>query len=77
MNELAIGDLVVSSWGKLQPLADDLGLIVGVAEGFTQPDYKNGDWCVYNVYWLQAGNVYPVFSHDIVLFRGYKDESII
>ena len=70
-----IGDLVRSAWGRTQPLSEDIGVVMSVAEGFSQKSFETGDWSVYNVYWFQAGKVYPVFAHDLILFKREENEN--
>lgn len=74
MKTFKIGDLVVSAWNQLQALNDDLGVVLGKTQGFNYDHFKQ-DWVVYDVYWFQAGQAYPVFSHDLDLFETQKNKS--
>ena len=70
MKTFKIGDLVVSAWGQLQVLGDDLGVVLGQIEAqVLNCDHFKQDCAVYNVYWFQAGQTYPVFSHDLTLYE--------
>tara|TARA_R100001082_G_scaffold18424_1_gene9115 strand:- start:387 stop:614 length:228 start_codon:yes stop_codon:yes gene_type:complete len=68
-----VGDLVQSTWGHSQPLAVDLGVVMGTTDGFDYNAFE--DWSVYNVYWFQAGKVYPVFAHDLILYKRKENEN--
>ena len=68
MKTFSIGDLVVSVWGETRPLGDDLGVVLSECKEFAY-DHPQRNWVVYNVYWFQAGQTYPVVSHDLDLYK--------
>ena len=74
MKAFNAGDLVMSAWGTLGSLSNDLGVVMGETKGFDYDNFKQ-DWTVYDVYWFQAGKTYPVFSHDLNLYKRENNES--
>lgn len=67
MNDFAVGDLVISTWDKHSSLINDIGIITGKVEGFSENN-KFNEWTVFNVYWMKAKRIYPVFAYDLRLF---------
>tara|TARA_Y100001937_G_C6988750_1_gene271106 strand:+ start:128 stop:367 length:240 start_codon:yes stop_codon:yes gene_type:complete len=79
MKLFEVGDLVISAFDPSHILSNNIGLVLGKVKHF-DIDVKKEEadqWIVYRVYWPKANQEYPVFGHDLVLFRGYRNENIV
>jgi len=73
VSKFKAGDLVKPIWENNHPLIQDVGIVLDVMQDWTKAN-TDRDWTVYNIYWFQAGQTYPVFANDLVIFEE-KNES--